>query len=114
MRDQAFADINAALAQGELVCIFPEGKITDDGQMNPFKPGVKRILKRNPVPIVPLALRGLWGSYFSRFHGRAMSRLFPRGLLSRIELVAGDIVDDPDIELAKLQQRVIELRGNRL
>ena len=114
MRDQAFADINAALAQGELVCIFPEGKITDDGQMNPFKPGVKRILKRNPVPIVPLALRGLWGSYFSRFHGRAMSRLFPRGLLSRIELVAGDIVHDPGIELIDLQQRVIGLRGDRL
>jgi len=114
MRDRAFADIGAALAQGELVCIFPEGKITEDGQMNPFKPGVKRILKRNPVPVVPLALRGLWGSFFSRAHGRAMSRLFPRGLLSRIELVAGEIVDDPDIELNELQQRVTGLRGDRL
>jgi len=114
MRDQAFADIGAALARGELVCIFPEGMITEDGQMNPFRPGVKRILKRNPVPVLPLALRGLWGSYFSRAYGRAMSRLFPRGLLSRIELVAGDIVDDPDIELAELQRRVIELRGDRL
>ena len=114
MRDQAFADISAALAQGELVCIFPEGQITDDGQMNPFKPGVKRILERDPVPIVPLALRGLWGSYFSRAYGRAMSRLFPRGLLNRIELVAGDIIDDPDTELAELQQRVIDLRGDRL
>ena len=82
--------------------------------MNPFKPGVKRILKRNPVPVVPLALRGLWGSFFSRAHGRAMSRLFPRGLLSRIELVAGEIVDDPDIELNELQQRVTGLRGDRL
>ena len=63
---------------------------------------------------MPLALRGLWGSYFSRAHGRAMSRLFPRGLLNRIELVAGDIVDDPDTELAELQQRVTELRGDRL
>jgi hypothetical protein len=113
MRDRAFADIGAALARGELVCIFPEGKITEDGQMNPFKPGVKRILMRDPVPVVPLALRGLWGSYFSRAHGRAMSSLFPRGLLSRIELVAGDIIDDPGIELTELQQRVMELRGDR-
>jgi hypothetical protein len=114
MMEHAFEQISAALASGELVCIFPEGKITETGQLNEFKPGIKRILERDPVTVVPLALRGLWGSFFSRAHGRAMSRLFPRGLLSRIELVAGNPVNDPEVALVELQQRVAALRGDRL
>lgn len=114
MMDRAFERISSALAEGELVCIFPEGKITETGQINEFKSGVTRILERDPVPVVPLALRGLWGSYFSRAHGRAMSRLFPRGLLSRIELVVGEALIHGEISRADLQQRVTELRGDRL
>jgi 1-acyl-sn-glycerol-3-phosphate acyltransferase len=114
MMEKAFDRVSAALQQGELVCIFPEGKITDSGQMNPFKPGVTRIIDRDPVPIIPLALRGLWGSFFSRAHGKAMSRLFPRGMLSRIKLVADDAISGPDINLEDLQQRVATLRGDRL
>jgi 1-acyl-sn-glycerol-3-phosphate acyltransferase len=114
MKEKAFDHVSAALRRGELVCIFPEGKLTDTGQMNPFKPGVARIIERDPVAIVPLALRGLWGSFFSRAHGKAMSRLFPRGMLSRIELVAGDPITGSDIDLEDLQQRVTTLRGDRL
>jgi hypothetical protein len=82
--------------------------------MNPFKPGLKRILEHDPVTIVPLALRGLWGSFFSRAHGKAMSRLFPRGLLSRIELVAGDAITESTVGIENLQQLVATLRGERL
>ena len=114
MMEQAFDRVSAALRAGELVCIFPEGKITEDGQLNPFKPGVRRILQRDPVPVVPLALRGLWGSFFSRAHGKAMTRLFPRGVFSRIELVAGDPLPGAEVALEGLQLRVSELRGDRL
>ncbi len=114
MMEQAFDDISTALASGELVCIFPEGKITEDGELNNFKPGVNRILERNPVTVVPLALRGLWGSFFSRAHGNAMSRLFPRGMLSRIELVAGDIIEGGRVSPKDLHRHVFELRGDRL
>jgi hypothetical protein len=114
MMEQAFDRVSAALRAGELVCIFPEGKITEDGQLNPFKPGVRRILQRDPVPVVPLALRGLWGSFFSRAHGKAMTRLFPRGVFSRIELVAGDPLPGAEVALDGLQLRVSELRGDRL
>jgi len=114
MMEKAFDRVSAALQRGELVCIFPEGKITDSGQMNPFKSGVTRIVERDPVPIIPMALRGLWGSFFSRAHGKAMSRLFPRGMLNRIELVADNALTGPDIHLEDLQQRVTALRGDRL
>jgi 1-acyl-sn-glycerol-3-phosphate acyltransferase len=54
----------------KLVGIFPEGRITDTGELYPFKSGIQKILERTPVPVVPIALQGLWGSYFSRKGGR--------------------------------------------
>ena len=114
MLERAFDQISEALQEGELVCIFPEGKITANGEMQPFKSGVTRILERDPVTVIPLALRGLWGSFFSRAHGNAMSKLLPRGLLSRIELIAGDAFDASQTDLDTLHQSVLELRGSRL
>ncbi len=86
--ERAFTDISAALRRGELVCIFPEGMISRDGQLNEFRGGVERIVEQTPVPVVPLALRGMWGSFFSRRGGPAMRGL-PRRFWSRIELRAG-------------------------
>ncbi len=113
MMERAFDRIDDALRAGELVCIFPEGRITDDGRLNSFRPGVTRIIERYPVPVIPLALRGLWGSFFSRAHGNAMSRLFPRGWFSRIELVAGVALAADAVTLEGLEARVRELRGDR-
>jgi 1-acyl-sn-glycerol-3-phosphate acyltransferase len=113
MMERAFDEISNALQQGELVCIFPEGKITDDGEMNEFKSGVMYALERDAVPVIPLALRGLWGSFFSRAYGNAMSRLFPRGMLSRLELVAGGPIEAAAVTPELLQQKVQQLRGER-
>ncbi len=88
LKERAFVEAADALKAGEIVCIFPEGKITDTGEINPFRPGLQRILAQAPVPVVPMALRGLWGSFFSRsYRGKAMRRL--RGLFSRIALGRG-------------------------
>ena len=103
---QAFDTIGQALSNDELVCIFPEGKITENGEMNTFKPGITQILKRNPVPVIPLALRGLWGSFFSRKHGNAMSRFFPRGLYNRIELIAANPVQAVDAKTTVLYDTI--------
>ncbi|MCP4494522.1 MAG: MFS transporter [Gammaproteobacteria bacterium] len=111
---QAFEQISAALNDDEIVCIFPEGRITDNGEMSEFKTGVIRIIKRDAVPVVPLALRGLWGSFFSRKYGNAMSRLFPRGLFSKIDLVAGDAIAPEHVSLQGLSKAVLQLRGDRL
>ncbi len=88
--EKAFAEARHVLDEGDLLCIFPEGGITRDGQLQPFKGGVMKILESNPVPVVPIALRNLWGSFFSRVEGgRAMVKPFRRGLWSRVRLVAG-------------------------
>jgi hypothetical protein len=112
MMEKAFDEVGRALDAGDLVGIFPEGKITADGNINPFRPGITRILQRNPVPVVPLALRGLWGSFFSRKDGAAMTRPFRRGMFSRIELVMGAVVPAAEALPEKLQMDVAALRGD--
>jgi len=112
LMEKAFDEVAAALAAGELVGIFPEGKITADGEMNPFRPGITRILERNPVPVVPLALRGLWGSFFSRKEASAMTRTLRRGILSRIGLRAGNPLPPEAATPERLQAEVTALRGD--
>lgn len=111
--ERAYDDIAAALAAGELVGLFPEGQITDTGELLPFRSGIRRIVERSPVPVVPLALRGLWGSFFSRKDGPAMSRPLRRGLFSRIELVGGEAVAPEVATPDALHSIVAGLRGDR-
>ena len=109
---KAFNEIASVLDQGEVVCIFPEGRLTRDGNVDAFRPGIERIVKRNPVPVIPLALRGLWGSFFSHKHGKAMTR-FPQRFWSRIELVAGWPVMPAMVTAEGLHHTVMMLRGDR-
>ncbi len=110
--ERAYEEIDAALRAGDLVGIFPEGRITDNGDLYPFKPGVTRILARTPVPVVPLALRGLWGSFFSRIDGRAMSRPARLRPWRKVALVGGDVVAPAQATPEFLQQTVHALRGD--
>jgi hypothetical protein len=89
--DAAYERIARELQAGEIVCVFPEGKLTEDGRMNPFRPGIERIVERTPVPVIPMALKGLWGSFFSRRHGRPLRKPFRR-VWSRVTLVIGEPV----------------------
>lgn len=106
---KALESVAQALNEGELVCIFPEGKLTEDGEIDVFKPGIERILENNPVPVVPLALRGLWGSFFSK--KLKMSRFSGR-FWSKIEVAAGTPLAPEGLKAEKLREIVKELRGN--
>ena len=112
MMERAFAEVAAALKAGDLVAIFPEGRITDTGELYPFRPGVKRILEATPVPVVPVALRGLWGSFFSRKDGAAMTR--PARLLPfrKIGIAVGELVPAAAAAPEALQAQVLALRGD--
>lgn len=111
LMEKAYVDIAQALHEGELVCIFPEGKRTKDGEINVFKGGIQKIIERTPVPVLPMALRGLWGSFFTRDSGNPFYRSFKRGLFSRLELVIGAPILAPDATPQALQQHVSSLRG---
>jgi len=108
---RAFEEVDRALAAGELVCIFPEGGLTRDGEIARFRPGVEEILERQPVPVIPIALRGLWGSVFSR-HDSALGRSrLPRRFRARIEVKIGAAVAPLEANAEVLEQRVRKLRG---
>ena len=110
--EKAYDEIARALEHGDVVCIFPEGRITDTGELYPFRSGIKRIVDRTPVPVVPLALRGLWGNFFSRKDGPAMSKPSRIRPFSRIGLVAGPLVPPQQVTPEGLQSQVLALRGN--
>ena len=104
--ERAFARAREVLGDGQLLCIFPEGAITRDGQLGEFKGGVMKLLESNPVPVVPLALQNLWGSFFSRIDGAAMTKPFRRGLFSPVGLVAGEPLPAARVSPAVLRERV--------
>jgi len=93
--EAAFEAAGQVLREGDLLAIFPEGNITQDGTLQPFKGGVVKILVRAQadgldVPVIPMALTHLWGSFFSRVeNGVAMVKPFRRGLFNRVGLNVG-------------------------
>jgi 1-acyl-sn-glycerol-3-phosphate acyltransferase len=111
LKEAAFATAAAALRNGEVVAIFPEGRLTSTGEMDEFRPGIERMLKDTPVPVVPMALRGLWGSFFSRsYEGKAMRRW--RGVFSRIAIVVAPPVAPDAATPAALHAKVLAMRGD--
>jgi 1-acyl-sn-glycerol-3-phosphate acyltransferase len=104
--ERAFERARQVLDEGELLCLFPEGAITRDGQMAPFKPGILKILETHPVPVIPAALHNLWGSYFSRIDGAAMTRPLRRGVFNRIGLWVGEAIPPEQVSLDGLRQKV--------
>lgn len=109
---RALADIKAALDQGELICIFPEGRLTLNGEISEFRSGIEKIVAQSPVPVVPMALRGLWGSFFSH-QGRGIFLTAPKKLWAKIAVVAGDPLIPAEATTTELYKRVSQLRGEK-
>ncbi|MDA8446273.1 MFS transporter [Paracidovorax valerianellae] len=111
----AFERAAQVLREGDLLAIFPEGGITRDGQLQPFKGGIMKILDRAreeglAPPVIPMALTNLWGSYFSRIEqGGAMVRPFRRGLFNRVGLNVGPAVPAAMVQPELLRERVAGL-----
>jgi 1-acyl-sn-glycerol-3-phosphate acyltransferase len=109
MFEQAFKSVREALADGDLVCIFPEGGLTPDGTLQEFKSGVERIIKETPVPVVPMALNNLWGSMFSRKDKLKDRR--PRKFLAKIDIKAGKIIQPENVDRNKLHKIISKLKN---
>ena len=109
--DEAFDKIADALDNGELVVIFPEGGITGDGELKKFQPGIDKIISRTPVPVVPMAIRGMWGTWLSRKRGRAMKGL-PTSFMKQLTVTAGEAVPAPQANRVLMQEKVLKLRGD--
>lgn len=107
--EAAFDQIANELENGKVVCLFPEGKLTPDGKIGEFKKGIEKIINRTPVTVIPLALKGLWGSWFSRINGVAMSGI-PKKFMAKIQLVAGEPIAPEEVTAERLFDKVSALK----
>jgi 1-acyl-sn-glycerol-3-phosphate acyltransferase len=108
---RAFDAIDAALSDGELVCIFPEGGLSPDGEIAPFRRGVEKVLARRSVTVIPMALRGVWQSMWSRRDSRLRRARLPRRIRARIQLAVGTPMDGATTSAAQMEAAVRALRG---
>jgi 1-acyl-sn-glycerol-3-phosphate acyltransferase len=111
LKEKAFERISYELKDGNLVCIFPEGAISKDGELHEFRPGVERILQTDPVPVIPLAIGGLWGSFFSRSKGGKAMQGLPHPSRRIIEVEIGAPLP-PATPAAELEAQVRGLLGS--
>lgn len=113
--EDAFAKIKQTLDEGEIICIFPEGKITHDGKLSPFRPGIERILANTSpdVPVVPMTLEGLWGSFFSRKFGKAATRfsVIPKTFMSKVTLEVYSPMKGKDVNAKLLEDFTLKALG---
>lgn len=112
MLEAAYAEVSRALKEGDLVAIFPEGRITHTGEIGQFKRGIERILERDPVPVIPMALCNLYGSMFSRKDGPAFFKA-PRKLFARIELRVGAALAPRGVTSDLVREHVLGLHEGR-
>ena len=108
--EAAFVAIREGLEAGDLLCVFPEGRLTTDGEIDVFRKGIERIVAETPAPVVPMALSGLWGSFFSR-QGSGAFRKLPNQLLRRVDIAAAAPLPATGVAADDLRDRVRALRG---
>ena len=107
--DEAFETVARELKAGELVGIFPEGALTPDGELKSFKRGVEHVVARTPVPVIPIALQGLWGSIFSRKGGDKISSKIYRGFWYRVGVRIGSPVPAQSVSAKTLEENIKSL-----
>jgi 1-acyl-sn-glycerol-3-phosphate acyltransferase len=105
LKERAFADVAAALRVGQLVCIFPEGRLSPTGKLQAFQQGIERIVRETPVPVVPVALAGLWGSVFSRAK-KSLASSWTQHIRRRVRAICGAPVAPHSVSCALLEQHV--------
>ena len=107
---QALDKVSEELQDGNVVCIFPEGRLTKDGEIDTFRRGIESIIERDPVAVVPMALKGLWGSFFSHKDGVALSTR-PTRFWSKIRIESSAAWEPSQVSAGDLEQEVKRLRG---
>ena len=107
--ETAYRRIYEVLADGDVLGIFPEGRITSDGEIAAFRPGIEKVVAQEPAPVVPIALCNLWGSLFSRRDPLHKRR--PYKLWARIEMRVGLPIPAAEASAARLEAEIRLLRG---
>lgn len=91
-----------ALQAGDVVCLFPEGKITRTGTLGALERGFELIAKRSGCPIVPVWVDGSWGSIFSYERGPGF-RKRPYRIPLTLSIAFGEIIRAEPAEVKDIQ-----------
>lgn len=108
--EAAFDMISEGLQNGDLICIFPEGFLTFTGSLGRFRPGIEWITKRDAVPVVPIAISGLWGSIYSRKYMKSAFRWWPRKWGRKVTVICGPAIPPEEVTVNYLQEVVLKLK----
>ena len=108
--EKALDEVSEGLRNGDVICIFPEGSLTYTGGLGRFRPGIEWMIKRDHVPVVPIALSGLWGSVFSRKYMKAPFRLWPRHWGLKVTAKCGPAMDPTQVTVNNLQDILLKLK----
>ena len=111
LMNMAFDKVDAELEAGNIVCIFPEGGVTRDGEVQRFRPGIEKIISRRPVPVIPVSLGRLWGSWFSRRKDGGIRKV-PGRLFARVPITVGQAIPATDVTAQSLELLVRTQRGD--
>ncbi len=106
----AFDMISEGLRAGDIICIFPEGYLTFTGGLGRFRHGIEEIIRRDPVPVVPLSISGLWGSVFSRKFRGSWKRILPRDPRQQVIIKCGEPIPPEKVDVNYLQEIVLKLK----
>ena len=99
-----------ALARGELVCIFAEGKLTRTGLILPFHRGFEQVVKHCQAPIIPVCLDQVWGSIFSYYKGKLFWKV-PLEIPYHVTVAFGEPLPN-DTKAADVRQAVQKLSAD--
>lgn len=108
--EAAFDMISEGLRAGDLICIFPEGYLTFTGSLGRFRPGIEWIIRRDPVPVIPMSLSGLWGSILSRKYLGSWKRFIPRNPYKPVVVKCGEAIAPEVVDVNNLQEIVLRLK----
>ncbi len=105
---QALADVRSRLENGDVVCLFPEGMISNTGQLSEFKKGFEHTVEGTSAVIIPFYLHGLWGSRFSRSAETQKEKYQLFGLKRDLIVAFGEALSN-DTKAPAVKQKVFEL-----
>lgn len=111
---KALERVGEVLQDGHIVTIFPEGWLSRTGNLRRFRFGVEWMAHENKVPVIPMAIRGLWGSIFSRKDSDKWYRWIPRTLFRKVSAICGEPIPWQEAKINLLQRKVMELKDREI
>jgi 1-acyl-sn-glycerol-3-phosphate acyltransferase len=103
--------VSEGLSNGDLIVIFPEGSITYTGNMVRFKFGIEWMISKNPVPVIPVVLGGLWGSVLSRKYINSKTRWFPKTFRRKIAAICSEPIAPKKATVNYLQKKIMQIKS---